>query len=148
MYLLKMVNFAYIFRYDDGVLETKDEDLFVYLFLFESRTGANKNMIICWIWLICNCVITRYSCHMIIICHTKEIIFIAIPKRLFSQGDTSLSIGKIARVLLTTVYINNTSFGGNAVWGVIVSNSTTFCINVIRGEDLLLWPRFLSFRSR
>lgn len=33
MYLLKMVNFAYIFRYDDGVLETKDEDLFVYLFL-------------------------------------------------------------------------------------------------------------------
>lgn len=47
MYLLKMVNFAYIFRYDDGVLEAKDEDLFVYLFLFESRTGANKNMIIC-----------------------------------------------------------------------------------------------------
>lgn len=127
-----MVNFAYIFRYDHGVLETKDEDLFVYLFLFESRTGANKNMIICWIWLICNCVITRYSCHMIIICHTKEIIFIAIPKRLFSQGDTSLSIGKIAKVLLTTVYINNTSFGGNAIWGVIVSNSTTFCINLIR----------------
>lgn len=141
MYLLKMVNFAYIFRYDHGVLETKDEDLFVYLFLFESMTRTNKNMIICWIWLICNCVITRYSCHMIIICHTKEIIFIAIPKRLFSQG-------KVARVLLTTVYINNTSFGGNAIWGVIVSNSTTFCINVIRGEDLLLWPRFLSFRSR
>lgn len=47
MYLLKMVNFAYIFRYDHGVLETKDEDLFVYLFLFESRTGANKNIYIC-----------------------------------------------------------------------------------------------------
>lgn len=47
MYLLKMVNFVYIFRYDYGVLEIKDEDLFVYLFLFESRIGVNKNMIIC-----------------------------------------------------------------------------------------------------
>lgn len=72
--------------------------------------------------------------------HVIHVIWLsfAIPKRLFSQGDTSLSIGKIAIVLLTTVYIpvNNTSFGGNAIWGVIVSNSTTFCINLIRDEDL------------